>query len=962
MVSSIAKIEKLIRFIFFLNFLYSSHHFSCLISPDMDDVYATARWGNRVLRPLTSLYHRLGKYREMQSLDLSAQKSNDELDTRTAPGRALPRRADNRDSFSDSECGGDPSWVPGKTDNKRRIKHKYVVPGEKRRGRRRIRSVLRSPEVQKTLPGAIEIATPLITGKTTDKLAQMREEVESEHSQRAASGRSLSLSPDRSQQLKVSEKRNRLLKQSRFFQHDSLWKASLDSSNDANYIDIVHRLDRLFLNFLEKTRLPDSHQASGRVRSLLSTVMRRLPEFIAEEQRLHDESDDEEDVDMADAYFTELELAYGSSTKGWLPLREAVRAQGIYLVSDMIKERWVTYLTALSLIEKCIHAGEYDAVETLLSNQLLATNHYGYPDAFDPWRSVELGRDPVKILHNYWVSSRHNSYVFDELGKLLLRAAIPPEWMVTTPWKSCIASATSSLSKDDQDSAAATRLIEAVILSACGIYENMGTSATGTCAHSLRHSAQRDTRSAASTGHDPQAGHGPCPVYIQDALSNLIASLITALCGMHFVRADDPSADECRFSARMGNLLKGLALMVQREIELRPPSRKDDIPVFHSLRRGYVLLGNYLLLCGPLSQQSGPQSSDIILAECLGSFLWSLCGQAEIIKELSALVGQVVRCCERGGEREQSHRARQFCSKFLQFEPHGSDNLSLFLGKIAVDVAMDFAQLSQDPDDYAWAADVQERVAAAQRRSTFCGSDDAKSRSTCHDMLPFRWEESIGEWVASTPVRTKVAPSNVLPKPMILVPDPLSSPGQPSSTSEESSSSEDHVSSITSSVPSSTLKRTERDCDMPPRIQKRARGMSGERPHQLAREPGCVEVPESVCSDDSLDELTTSSVPTRPYLDPTERSSGEKTSDLILGEEPDSRQSSNVAVVIVNPNGSDLAPAPATTRRGRGHSHNQAPVKPKTGMAPRLPCPPQHRPLVIPCSEDEESEDELSFL
>ncbi|KAL1965405.1 hypothetical protein VTN77DRAFT_5842 [Rasamsonia byssochlamydoides] len=922
----------------------------------MDDVYATARWGNRVLRPLTSLYHRLGKYREIQSLDVSRQKSVDDLDLHTAHVRTFPRRADNRDGFSDSECGGDdPSWVPGKTD-KRRIKHKYAVRGEKARGRRRIRSVLRSPEVQRTLPGAIEIATPLITGKSTDKLAQIREEeVGSAHCELAAKRRTLSHSPDRSQQQKVLEKRTRLLKQSRFFQHDSLWKASLDSSNDANYIDIVRHLDRLFLNFLEKTRIVDSHRASGRCRSLLSMVMRRLPEFIAEEQRLHDESDDEEDVDMADAYFTELEAAYGSSTKGWLPLREAVRAQGIYLVSNMIKESWVTYLTALSLIEKCIHAGEYDAVETLLSNQLLAINHYDYPDAFDPWRSVELGRDPVKILHNYWVSSRHNSYVFGELEKLLLRGAIPPEWMVTTPWKSCMASATSSLSLNDHDSAAATRLIEAVILSASGIYPNMGTSMIGTRRRSLWHVAQRDTRSAAPTGHDPQVGRVPCPIYIQDALSNLIASLITAVCGMHFVRADD--------DVRMGNLLKGLALVVEREIELQPPGRKDDIPVFHSLRRGYVLLGNYLLLCS--SQQSGPQSSDAILTERLGSFLWSLCGQREIIKELSALVGQVVCCCERGGERERSRRARQFCARFLQFEPHGKGNLSLFLGKIAVEVAMDFAQLSQDPDDHAWAADIQETFAAAQRRSKFCGSDNSNPHPTDRAMLPFRWEESIGEWVASTPVgRTKVVQSNVPLKPMIVIPKRPPSSDQLSTNSEGSFSSEDQASSITSSVPSSSLKRTERDCDMSSPIKKRARSMYDARSQQcpqLARERGCVpgfpgnnarrkpRVPESVCSDDSSDILLTSS----PKI-----SSDGKTSDMFLAREPDSHGSSNIEVVIFNRRGPDLAPAPVIDRGGRCLPRRQAPVKP----APRLSCPSQRRHLVIPCSEDEESDDELSFL
>jgi hypothetical protein len=912
----------------------------------MDDVYATARWGNRVLRPLTSLYHRLRKYREIQSLDLSRQRSKDDLSIHTARASTLPRKENNRDGSSDSECGGnDPSWVPGKTD-KRHIRHKYVLKGEKRRGKARMRSVLRSPEVQKTLPGAIEIATPLITGKSTDKLAQTREEAEHEYCGQAARRGVRSHSPGRSQQQKISEERRKLLKQSRYFQHDSLWKASLDSYNDANYIDIVRRLDRLFLRFLENTRVLDSHHVgtTSRARSLLSTVMRRLPEFIAQEQREHDELDNDEDVDMADAYFTELEAAYGSNSKGWLPLREAVRTQGIYLVADMIKESWLTHLTALSLIEKCIHAGEYDAVERLLSDQLVAIDHYYYPDAFDPWRSVELGRDPVKTLHNYWVSSGHNSYIYDELGNLLLRGAIPPEWMVTVPWKSCMASATSSLSKNDSDSAAATRLIEAVILSASGIYASGGTSTIRTHAHPLQEAVQRDTRFAAPGGRD----HVPCPVYIQDALNNLVSSLITAVCGMHFVRADDTSADGCQFSARMGNLLKGLALMVQRDIELRPSGRKDNTPLFHSLRRGYVLLGNCLLLCGHLCPPSGPGTSDVILTEHLGSFLRSLSDQPEIIKDLSALVGEVVRCCERGEEREQSRRARLLCAKLLEFELDETTNLSVFLGKIVVEVAMDFAQLTQDPDDHAWAAEIQETFAAAQHRFNFCGSDNGNSHPTDQVLRPFRWEESIGEWVASTPaVRKTGVPLNVRSKPMVLIPKRSSSSGRLSSSSE-GSSTEDNASSFTSSVPSSGLKRSERDWDVSSPIKKRPRSMYGaiSHPATTKRKP---HAPPSVCSDGSSDLLlTTSLVPTECVLDSPEISSEEK---------------SNIEVLIFNQREAGLASTPVLNRRGRGRPRRPVPPKPpSTAMGPRLPCRSQRRPLVIPCSEGEESEDELSFL
>lgn len=777
----------------------------------MDEIHATAKWANRVLRPLNSVYHRLEKYRKSQFVGASQQRAPGETRENALPAMSIASslRRDHDLYVSDSECSDrDPLWLPGQPE-KRRIKHKYVERGEKGRGKRRTRSILRSPEVLKTLPGAIEIATPLITGKfrnieegfaDAQDVDLRREPGEEEATRRASRGST---------------------RKSRFPQPDPLWKAALDSESDATYVDIVRRLDVLLLSFLEKTRTSDaqcSKLACGS-RSLLSTVMRRLPDFIAEEQRLQDEEDDE-DVDMADVYFTELEAAYGSSTRGWQPLREAVRSQGISLVKDMIQKQMITEASALALIGRCIKKGENDAAEELLSHQLRTITDYSHPDAFEPWRSSPSVYDPIKLLHAYWKRSGRDAYVFDELATLISRGVLPPEWMVTTPWKPCMTSATNAVSNDGNESASATRLLEAVVLSACGI-----------CNDANNRSTRKLSKEAHQTGVSNSAAYAQrlvgCPLYVQNALSNLVASIIVALCGMHFVRATEGVAGSREFSDRMSRFLDRMADAIQKNFWLDWCQSEGDIARPHLQRQAYVFLGHYLVRCGRDQQKLFDASCSAIMMDHLEPFFGMVCKASNLVREVSAVAVDVIRCCEKS-ERNQCQRARHLCKSLIRFYDFDLQNLALFLGKIAVEVALESAETSQDPEDHAWAAEIQEILQSEQNRLAQRESGPMQTPSTDLSLQPFRWEESIGEWIAKTPMpQSKNIPRRKFLEPTIVVPMRQHSTTSTSITNRSASSSMDDASSISSldsSPPRSAARRVRfgDHHDAPP-VRKRVR-------------------------------------------------------------------------------------------------------------------------------------------
>lgn len=957
----------------------------------MDDIHSTAKWANRMLRPLTSLYHRLGKHSE----SINAQEEEINKIVAAATNTEYTKRDASGDAEHDSEYGDqDPSWIPRNPESKR-VKHKYVARGERLRlqPRVRVRSVLQSPEATKTLPGAIEIATPLITGKSMNAFSTNNKAADNGLQQ---DGQNLenptrSLLPDG-----IAEKIVRRPRRYRPSHPDPQWRRELNATNILKYFDIAVSLDGLFLRFLEKTRSTDSGSKNSTTgtRSLLMTIIRRLPEFIAEEQRLQDDLDNNDEIDMADAYFTELESAYGTEGKGWQPLREAVRSQGIFLICDMVQKNWINQLTTTNLLYRCINAKENDAVERILSVLLSKVDRYNFPCGFNPWRPDTPGRDPIRLLQRYWQVSGNNSFVFREIQLLLLRNILPPEWLVTITLKDCVIAACTSQSKWDAEYAAAIKLMKTILITAADAHK--GRKVVKKAPIKKRTKTKKQTQdSPNSQANGLDVDQGRCPVHLQDATSNLVSSLNAALCCMYGVRMGQPDGPDYISGERIVKTYNDLALTIQRSLPLSGFEVEDDEASRASLlRKGYTLLAHYVLR----SQQdllsledTDVEILDVILSQDCEPFFGLLEQNADIIKNLSAMVCQIVRLSERGDEQAQCRQARRLCKHLLKYERFELEKLTLFLGKIAIEVALDFAQYSQDAEDHTFAADIQEAVAAIRRR--------IKSKSNCaptpgKSMQSFRWEEGIGEWIARTPLdRPKVAMTRVLSQPMV----EITLFGVPSSASASSpSSSIDSESSKTSiaSPGSVSLKRRRTSVVSPqPNVKrvKRPRRIYKKKVYKKIRQSTRIATRLSdisaVTQGEAHDPFNSDSDYESDYeeddTDAEAASDGEErlpqteTGDIsdtvqytrAVGELQGSvanaqaqRMRASFDVIIHN---AAVVPVPPV-KRGRGRPRKQmaepASSSPSQANGPQSHANVSRRRRVIPCSEDEGSDDELSFL
>lgn len=909
----------------------------------MDDIQATAKWANRVLRPLTSIYRRLEKHQETLAI-IAAESRAQERDKESKEQDIhdfQPKNAQENYSGSDAD-EDDPGWIPGKRPDQRRVKHKYSTRGGNKKGRRRTRFTIHSPETTRTLPGAIELATPLITGKRWELPSSAQSQPSVKHHKTSKSYGDVQVFRDR------------------YSLYKSPWQELLDQCGDAGFADIAHNLDRVVQIFLSKTRIVNNSRTTmlnkpeEGARSLLSMVARRLPEYIAIEQEAQDDEDEEGDENMCDAYFTELESFYAPHGKGWKPLREAVRAQGIHLVSEMIQNRWLTNSITYALLDKLCH--EQDAFESLLSTFLSTCTACTLPVALRPVADDISPTPSVRLLFKYVYNGPYRyAYIFDEISKLLVRGVLPPEWIATTPWTRWMTRATVSFSKNDCYSAASSQLIEAVLVSACGLFthENLQvrTQERSTRGRTPRFRTTRISRLPTSSLDINRK----CPVPVEDALSNHVISVLATLCGMHISRSRKLDASNGTNSTEAGHLVNHVCFAVKRQMEAEPLPHILRLPSRQLLRRGCILLADCLLQCNDavLADTNGPFLISTTIVE---EFSRALVPRSDLIKEMALFVRQAFRCFSSSEDTDMRGEIRRIVSR-LPYLTEATE-LSMLLGRVAVEAAMEFAEGTGDPDDHLWAVEIQETNFSFRNRAYSSLGSASESEGSAPKRGLFRWEDGIGEWVARTPTiqanptatgSKRRASAIISRSPCIRGSTDISSPASdnfenhsPILTSSPSSSvgTEQHVEAVSSSP----IRPFKQRCVAPRVVNDQTRPMRSESPSDRSpsRSPSLEPVPSHrrVLRDMSTHIIAN---PTRSM--------------------PPSRPTSKVEVVIIN----KTQPRPAA-RPVSEHVEKQVhrtrtrarPGRPSILHAPS-PCMVPRSQSVIPCSQDD-SDDELSFF
>lgn len=301
------------------------------------------------------------------------------------------------------------------------------------------------------------------------------------------------------------------------------------------------------------------------------------------------------------------------------------------------------------------------------------------------------------------------------------------------------------------------------------------------------------------------------------------------------------------------------------------------------------------------------------------------------------------------------HRREPRGRRIVSMLPHLTDATSptIFLSRVAVETAMGFAEATGEPDDHLWAVEIQETIIALQNgrepsSEPVDGSEEQAQRRG------YRWEESIGEWVARTPAaKTSAAPTVLVKGRASMAADPTPCfPCSTDSSSPETDPFEAPASSVTSSPSSVGTKRSFGWLDSSP-LQPVKRRRSA-RMVVIENNPG-----RRRCASRSA-----STGPKSPALEPhpSERRILRHHRRPTRASSAANQAASRVEVVVINKKETytreESAPAPAEPVEKQVHRavERRRPGRPRVSSVPN----PAMR-AAIPCSEDD-SDDELSFM
>ena len=638
----------------------------------------------------------------------------------------------------------------------RRVKHRYS--GRCRAGagaaRSRARVVARSPEVERLRPGEFTVSTPLILGRRErldcgEEDAPNAECAERRGHQAAGRRKIAQLS---------WEGQNRLQQQC---------TGSGDRYDDQGYRAIVQGVYISWITFLTTTACQP--QMPRGARSLMSMALDKTSEYILHEQeRLDNLGDKDTDADVADYIITELENTYAFHDRGWEPLKELVRAHGIRLMCEAVRKRHFSPKLSRSLILNAASASFYDAAEALLSALLSLSPSIPPPGRLD--NSLLETESYFSALNIYVERTGRRGIWYQEMAALIARGAVPVEWIATDPMNPFMTSAIQSVSSDDSCSTHSERLLTVVLHAALGM--NVGSdkmSFLDISRQALRKQTRlpqsRQNEAVSSTANDtPQSQSTGCDEFISTALTNTVSSILTILCGAHLTRLDDAATnmDSPDISSPMRKIISLVSTTVQQEIELKYlQGENGQFSGLQSLRIGYILMADYILNCQTTQSRSSPLGLGLPILVNFERFLNLLSNRGEFVGDLSILVLQVSRCWGRAQGTDGFEQAKYLTESLTSTDTNTITSypiLHAIFTKIAIEVALNFAELTCLRDHHAWALHVQEKVADLGPSSQGNGLEGDEGPAvpwTPSLALPptgFRWEDGIGEWVANSPV------------------------------------------------------------------------------------------------------------------------------------------------------------------------------------------------------------------
>lgn len=494
-------------------------------------------------------------------------------------------------------------------------------------------------------------------------------------------------------------------------------------------------------------------------RSLFSTCLRQTPKYIAKEEHQADVDDQDGDVDISSAVYSDLEEFGSMPGGGWEPLREVARAHGISMVTDAIEDGVLGLPVARHLFYLFLDVGAYDEAQRIIeslttlvtpANQLVSN------------KVRRLPHDLHMIVNNLdSLASRsgRDGFLFRHIAVMLDRGTLPTNWISGKPMVGTWNKAIRSIAQEDEYAPSA-----AVLLHTAVAMSYREADATPSNVHDMRldihvppHRPVLRSDSLSQTSESTVRSQRSIEISSRSKskesdsdISTTLSNLLTVLVAITRLRIPAGLSYTGSCNTWITNVLYDLSLGARRAVDsMMQDSRLKGLMKLHadSLRLP--------LLAAGLAELSNRRCSSHVLQP---QFPWlsnlaSLSPSNEAISLASSFICGVARCCGRARSEDPFEIVQSIVRDLIEASKliYNDGQTRKICSDVALGAAFAYSEDTSRPNHLDWALQVELDITGKTASTPIHSLVRTPARSKRNSRSEYRWEEGICEWIAMTP-------------------------------------------------------------------------------------------------------------------------------------------------------------------------------------------------------------------
>ncbi|KAL8785098.1 MAG: hypothetical protein Q9195_008770 [Heterodermia aff. obscurata] len=472
-------------------------------------------------------------------------------------------------------------------------------------------------------------------------------------------------------------------------------------------------------------------------RSLFATCLRKMPEYIKEEQLSTTNDDPESDVDISTAMYNHLEQMTTSNAGGWGPLKYVVRAHGISMLVAAIEESLINIPLARALMILCLEQGAWEEAARIVEAMVAIMKPLTKPETSSSLLFSFRTSMTLQTMHTLWTMTNCSRFEYAQLTKLFDLNAIPFNWICTPDMVDCWTKVIMSATQGTPEAPEASLLLRTVIAKA-SMRAGLPSSEH---IHALRLPTQKPRRHSDKRDNDGSkklirtTSASASDICEEETWSkeifSVLSNLLTVLCAISLL-------DPCRTS-----VLTHIGQEAQQMNDLR----------MHDPSQRHVCDINYDQLS--LSLMASVLATHDVDHGRLESFTQGLLKTTPRFPVTAGLfLCNVAECYGRVASKDPFKKLQDLI-QHLGYRVAGhllqDESCRAILNAVYINAAFKVAERSGQPKHLEGALALEQRLLG--RKAEYAFRTPGKTPAHCREesRSGFRWEEGICEWVAQSP-------------------------------------------------------------------------------------------------------------------------------------------------------------------------------------------------------------------